>query len=96
MLTPKCPPRDFRVSARGNSTKNRLSRLKRKPKSRNLAGIREEFGSLARARKFFYINDLGWLCCEAAADESLQPNSLIRGKIQGISLETSLPACTKP
>ena len=28
MLTPKSPPRDFPVSARGNSTKNRLYRFK--------------------------------------------------------------------
>jgi hypothetical protein len=25
-----------------------------------------------------------WLCCEAAANASLEPNSLITGKIQGI------------
>ena len=61
MLTPKCPPRDFRVSARENSTKNRLYRFKWNLEGRNLAGIREEFASLARDRKFFYINDLWWL-----------------------------------
>ena len=51
MLTPKCRPRDFRVSARENSTKNRLYRFKRNPRGRNLAGIREEFGGLAKDQK---------------------------------------------
>ena len=60
MLTPKCRPRDFRVQARPNSPKKCLCRLK--PNwGRNQAGIREEFGGLAMARKSFYINDLGWL-----------------------------------
>ena len=46
MLTPKCRPRDFRVSARENSTKNRLYRFKWNLTGRNLAGFREEFASL--------------------------------------------------
>jgi hypothetical protein len=58
MLTPKCPARDFRVSARENSTKNRLYRFKWNLGSRNQAGIRGEFASLAMTIKFFYINDL--------------------------------------
>jgi hypothetical protein len=37
----------------------------------NLAGIREEFASLAITRKFVYIKDLWWLCWEAAANVSL-------------------------
>src|SRR5689334_23024517 len=37
-----------------------------------------------------------WLCWEAAANLSLYPNSLISGKIPGISLDTPLPACMNP
>jgi len=58
MLIPKCPPRDFRVSARENSTKSRLYRFKWNLGGRNLAGIREESASLAWTRKFFCINAL--------------------------------------
>jgi hypothetical protein len=58
MLTPKCPPGDFRVSARENSTQNHLYRFKWNLGSRNLAEIREEFDSLAMTRNFFYINCL--------------------------------------
>ena len=58
MLTPKCPPRDFRVRARENSTKNRLYRFKWNLTGRNLAGFRVEFASLAMTRTFFYINNL--------------------------------------
>jgi hypothetical protein len=61
MLTPKYPSRDFRPSARENSTKNRLYRFKLNLRGRNLAGIREKFDSLARTIKFIYINDLMWL-----------------------------------
>jgi hypothetical protein len=62
MLTPKCPPRDFRVGARVNSTKKRLYRFKWSPRDGNLAESRGEVGSLARVENFFYINDLVWLC----------------------------------
>jgi hypothetical protein len=58
MLTPKCPPRDFRVSVRENSTKNRLYRFKWNLTGRRLAGFCEEFDSLAKTRKRFNINDL--------------------------------------
>ena len=51
MLTPKCPPRDFRVSARENSTKNRLYRFKSNPRGRKIAGFREEFDLLAKDMK---------------------------------------------
>ena len=85
MLTPKCPPRDFRVMARANSTKKRLYRFKRNPRGGNRAEFRGEVGTLDRAQKYCYINDLMWLCCEAEANEAQQPNSLIFGKIQGIS-----------
>jgi hypothetical protein len=61
MLTPKCPPRDFRVSARENSTKNRLYRFKWNLTGRNLAEFRGEVGTFARALRCFYINDLVWL-----------------------------------
>jgi hypothetical protein len=61
MLTPKCPARDFRVSARENSTKNRLYRFKWNLGGRNLAGFCEEFASLAMTIQFFYINDSMWL-----------------------------------
>ena len=83
MLTPKCPPRDFRVSARENSTKNRLYRFKWNLGGRNLAGFCEEFASLAKTRKFFYINDLLWLCWEAAANLSLFAGSLVTGRNTG-------------
>ena len=71
MLTPKCPPRDFRVSARENSTKNRLCRFKWNLERRNLAGFREEFASLALTRNFIYVNDLRWLCWQSGANLSL-------------------------
>ena len=58
MLTPKCPPRDFRVSARENSTKNRLCRWDPNLRGRNGAGIRALFHGVAKDRKYFYINDL--------------------------------------
>ena len=71
MLTPKCPPRDFRVSARENSTKNRLYRFKWNLRGLNLAGIREEFASAATTIKYFYINDVWWLCWQSEANPSL-------------------------
>jgi len=71
MLTPKCPARDFRVRARENSTRNRLYRSESNLRVRNEAGIREEFGGLAKYKKLFYINDLWWLCWEAAENGSL-------------------------
>ena len=71
MLTPKCRPRDFRAGARENSTKNRLYRFKWNPTGRNLAGIREEFASLAMIINSFYINDLWWLCWQSEANPSL-------------------------
>ena len=83
MLTPKCPPRDFRVSARENSTKNRLYRFKWYPGGRNLAGFCEEFASLAMTRKFFYINDLVWLCWETAANVSQRLNFPVKRQNTG-------------
>ena len=83
MLTPKCPPRDIRGRARANSTWSGLCRFRGTLRGRNLAGIPEEFGSLARAQRCFYINDSAWLCWEAAANLSRQSISLITGKIQG-------------
>jgi hypothetical protein len=71
MLTPKCPARDFRASARENATKNRLYRFKWNLGGRNLAEIREEFDLLAKIRKFLYINHLMWLCWQARANLSL-------------------------
>jgi hypothetical protein len=61
MLTPKCPARDFRVSARENATKNRLYRFKWNLRGRGEAGIRGKFDGLGKDRKLFYINDLMWL-----------------------------------
>src|SRR6516165_3305810 len=84
MLTPKCRPRDFRVRARPNLPKKCLYRFKPNLRGRNPAGIREEFDGLARDRESFNINALFWLCWEAAANTSLQPNYLITRKIQGI------------
>ena len=37
-----------------------------------------------------------WLCWETAANESPPSNSLIPGKIQGISLNTPSPGHTNP
>ena len=61
-----------------------------------MAQFRASCGHVCECRERAEKRATRWLCCEAAANESLQPNSLIRGKIQGISLETSLPVCTKP
>jgi hypothetical protein len=53
------PPERFSFQcARENSTKNRLYRFKWNLGGRNLAGICEEFDSLAMTRNFFYINGL--------------------------------------
>ena len=71
MLTPKCPPRDFRVGARENSTKNRLCRWDPNLRGRNEAGIRELFHGVAKDIKYFYINDLDWLCWQSGANLSL-------------------------
>jgi hypothetical protein len=94
MLTPKRRPRDFRVPARPNSPKKCLCGLKPNLRGRNQAGIREEFGGLARAGKYCYINDLGWLCWEAAANESPFLKFPDRRENTGNSLETPLAACT--
>jgi hypothetical protein len=93
MLTPKCPRRDFRASARENATKNRLHRLRWNLRGLNLAGIREEFASLAKPRKFFYINHLVWLCSQSRANPSLPAISGNAGRfcqIAGIS-----PSCLR-
>jgi hypothetical protein len=37
-----------------------------------------------------------WLCCEARANASRRPNSLITGKIQGISVRIPSPAALNP
>ena len=73
MLTPKCRPRDFLVRTRPNSPKKRLCRIKQNVRGRIQAVIREEFGGLMKARKLCYINDLCWLCWEAAANASPAP-----------------------
>jgi hypothetical protein len=72
-MTPKCRPRDFRVSARPNLPKKCLCRLKPNPRGRNLAGIRGEFDRLAKKkrRKSCYIKDLWWLCWQSGANLSL-------------------------
>ena len=85
MLTPKCRPRDFRLRAPPNSPKKCLCRLKPDLRGRNQAGIRGKFDGLVRDRKLLHINDLCWLCSQSAANCSPPANSLIRGKIQGIS-----------
>ena len=85
MLTPKCRPRDFRLRAPPNSPKKCLCRLKPDLRGRNQAGIRGEFDGLARDINPFTINDLDWLCWQSATNCSPTVNSLIRGKIQGIS-----------
>ena len=83
MLTPKFRPKDFRASARANSTKKRLYRFKRNLRGGNLAEFREEVGLLARAYNYCKINELAWLCWQSLAKNSLGSNSLIHGKIQG-------------
>jgi hypothetical protein len=65
------PPRDFRVSARVNSTKKRLYRFKRDPWDGNLAEISGEVGSYARPLKYIDINDLVWLCWQSEPNPSL-------------------------
>jgi hypothetical protein len=71
MLTPKCPPRDFRDSARENAAQKRLYRFKWNLRGRKEAGIHEEFDSLAKDGKLFYINALRWLCWQSDANPSL-------------------------
>ena len=63
--------RDFRARARENATKNRLHRWEPNLRGRNEAGIRELFHGVAKDRKYFYINDLGWLCWQSEANLSL-------------------------
>jgi len=83
MLTTKCPPRDFRVAACANSTKNRLYRCEGNLRGRKLAGIREEFSATRQSRKFLPHRRVNWLCWQSLAKDSLSSNSLIHGKIQG-------------
>ena len=83
-VDPQMPPERFSCQcARELDEKSSLP-LQMESGGRNLAGIREEFASLADSKKFFYINDLWWLCWQSSANVSLGSNSLIRGKIQGI------------
>jgi hypothetical protein len=72
--------------------KNRLCRFKQKPRARNLAEFCGEVGPLARYNKYFYINELSWLCWQSTAKGSPLSDSLISGKIQGIS-DVLAPPC---
>jgi hypothetical protein len=55
-----------------------------------------EFNASLKDMKLFYDEYLVWLCWETAANESLFLNSLMRGKIQGISFERPSPPAQKP
>jgi len=83
MLTPKCPPRDFRVGSGLLFAKTRLCRQSGAMREGKLAGNRPKKEGSAKHVFSFNINDLGWLCWEAAANLSRQSISLITGKIQG-------------
>jgi hypothetical protein len=75
MLTPKCRPRDFRVSARPNLPKKCLYSLKPNPKGRNLAGIRTEFDGVGKGIKSFYIKDF-----------SLAGSSVLHHRVDGLPI----------
>jgi len=92
MLTPKCPPRDFRVGSDPRFPHMRLWRLSDAVTEGKSAGNRPKKGGSVKHYFSFYINDLDWLCCEAAANVSRQSNSLICGKIQGNSARNRVSA----
>ena len=84
MLTPKSPPRDFRVASDSRSAKKRLCRQSGAVRERKCAGTGPKKGG--SVKRFFscYNNDLAWLCWQSLAKGSLGSNSLLSGKIQGI------------
>ena len=96
MLTPKCPLRDFRVSARGNSTKNRLCRFKGSLSGRKLAEFQEDFGSPGTGRKYCYISGLAWLCWQSKANPSLPANLRNAGRFRQIAGKGPPHPCRKP
>ena len=97
MLTHKYPPRDFGGSARENSTKNRLYPLQIESLGgRNLAGFCEESASLARTDNSSISMTYSGCAGRLRRTRLCYPNSLITGKIQGISLNTPLPWRTNP
>jgi hypothetical protein len=84
MLTPKCPARDFRVSARENLTKNPLYRFKWNLGGQNLAGICEEIRLARYNQKLRLYQWLIVAVLEGYGEPVSGSNSLISGKIQGI------------
>ena len=71
-LTPKCRPRDFLSGARRNLARNCLCHLEPNPRTRKQCGIRPQIQLIHERRKIVRT----CLC---------RSNSLISGKIQGIS-----------
>ena len=61
MLTPKCPPRDFRVGSGPLSAKNRLCRQSGAIREGKLAGNRPKKGGSVKHDFSCYNNDLVWL-----------------------------------
>jgi len=85
MLTTKCPPRDFRVAARANSTKNRLYRCEGNLRGRKLAGIREEFSATPQSRKFLPHQLVNWLCWQSEANPPLPANLGNAGRFRQVA-----------
>jgi len=76
--------------------KNRLCRFKQKPRARNLAEFCGEVGPLARYNKYFYINELSWLCWQSEANPSLPANLGNAGRLREIAGKAPTYSCRKP
>ena len=83
MLTPKCPPRDFRVGSGPCSAQRRLCRSLGVARVGKCAGNGPKKLGSVKYGFSYYNNDLDWLCWEAAANLSRQSISLITREIQG-------------
>src|SRR5665811_1080528 len=83
MLTPKCPPRDFRAGGGSRFPQKRLCRFSDAVTEGKCAGNRPKKGGSVKHDFSCYNNDLAWLWRQSSAKGSLGSNSLICGQIQG-------------
>jgi hypothetical protein len=82
MLTPKCRPRDSRVSACAITRRNRLCRSDENLRRQNLAGFCEKSGHTARP--LIVPGRLGkaWLCWQSEANPSLPAKVINAGRLR--------------
>src|SRR6516225_5144930 len=85
MLTPESRPGDFLVGMRPNPPKKRLCHSGLHPASPKEPRFSRETESYRLRPKILLYQYVSWLCWQSAANCSPSPNSLITGKIQGIS-----------